>query len=184
MSRYVISDLHLGHANIIEYCNRPFESGEEMNAVLVENWNSVVDAGDVVFLVGDLAMAPHETAVEFARQLNGSILLVKGNHDEGLDVDRVPFPVVSAYEFSVEKYNFYCTHRPEDIVASAEWGLSGHVHNNDLREYPFIDPDKNRVNVSAELLGYTPLSVSRLAELLDRKERMVRVPENEAIFDK
>jgi len=28
---FVVSDLHLNHDNIIEYCDRPFESVEEMN---------------------------------------------------------------------------------------------------------------------------------------------------------
>lgn len=33
---YLISDLSLDHTNIIEYCDRPFSSVEEMNDTLVE----------------------------------------------------------------------------------------------------------------------------------------------------
>lgn len=33
---YLISDLHLDHANVIDYCDRPFDSVEEMNETLAE----------------------------------------------------------------------------------------------------------------------------------------------------
>jgi 2'-5' RNA ligase len=41
-SVYLISDLHLDHANIIHYCARPFLSScvSEMNSVLVHNWKA------------------------------------------------------------------------------------------------------------------------------------------------
>jgi len=40
---YLVSDIHLDHDNIIDYCDRPFSSVEEMNETLVEHWNAVVD---------------------------------------------------------------------------------------------------------------------------------------------
>ena len=39
---FFTSDTHFGHANIIRLCNRPFQNVEEMNEVLIENWNKVV----------------------------------------------------------------------------------------------------------------------------------------------
>jgi len=43
---FVTADLHLGHSNIIKYCDRPFGSAEEMDQTLIDNWNSVVDKND------------------------------------------------------------------------------------------------------------------------------------------
>lgn len=51
---YYISDLHFGHSNIIKLCGRPFQSLEEMNNVLINNWNSKVTNGDKVYIIGDL----------------------------------------------------------------------------------------------------------------------------------
>ena len=46
---FYTSDLHLGHANIIRHCNRPFASVEEMDEVLIENWNAKVTNGRNTF---------------------------------------------------------------------------------------------------------------------------------------
>ena len=43
---YFTSDLHLGHRGIIEMQKHPFENVEEMNWILIENYNSVVHKND------------------------------------------------------------------------------------------------------------------------------------------
>lgn len=42
MKVFVIADTHFDHANIIKYCNRPFASVQEMNKVMLKNWNNTV----------------------------------------------------------------------------------------------------------------------------------------------
>jgi hypothetical protein len=47
------SDFHLGHFNIIRYCNRPFADTQEMNEVIVERMNASVKPNDVLYFLGD-----------------------------------------------------------------------------------------------------------------------------------
>ena len=54
MKRY-ISDLHLGHANVLKFDQRPFLTLNEMHETIINNWNSVVDKTDDVYILGDFA---------------------------------------------------------------------------------------------------------------------------------
>ena len=56
MKIYFIADTHFNHKNILEYCNRPFADVEEMNKILVNNWNDTVKHDDVVYMLGDFCM--------------------------------------------------------------------------------------------------------------------------------
>ena len=74
---YLISDLHLDHDNIIDYCDRPFSSVEEMNDVLVEHWNTVVDPDDEVLYGGDLTIRTSAAALlDWLNELNGEIVFL------------------------------------------------------------------------------------------------------------
>lgn len=81
MALWLTADLHLGHANIIGYCDRPFEAVAEMDERLVERWNERVGGGDTVFVLGDVALGPIKASLGLVRRLAGHKLLVAGNHD-------------------------------------------------------------------------------------------------------
>lgn len=81
MTTFYTSDQHFGHANIIDYCGRPFGSVEEMNHALIERWNAVVSDDDTVWCLGDLALGQLSDTVSMTSALKGRRLLVPGNHD-------------------------------------------------------------------------------------------------------
>lgn len=56
MNIFFTSDTHFGHNNIIKLSNRPFSSVEEMNEGLIERWNDVVGAEDIVYHLGDFSL--------------------------------------------------------------------------------------------------------------------------------
>jgi len=160
---YLIADLHLGHANIIRYCSRPFPAGSsgEMDRVLIANWNGVVPPGASAYFLGDLCYGPDKRPCgEYLADLNGCITLIRGNHDGDL-----PGSIPSA-ELEREGIRFFVTHDPADAPRGfLGWVVHGHHHNNDLARYPFISYEHRTINVSAEVTGYVPVT---LAELCSR----------------
>lgn len=73
---------HFGHDNIIKFCDRPFKDIEEMDRKLIENWNKKVPPNGLVFHLGDFAWGGYEFWKKIREQLNGDIILIKGNHDQ------------------------------------------------------------------------------------------------------
>lgn len=77
---WMTADLHLNHANVIQYCNRPFADATQMNEHLVAQTQKVKD-DEWLVIVGDLAMGDHLVAMEWVRRIPGRKVLVLGNHD-------------------------------------------------------------------------------------------------------
>jgi calcineurin-like phosphoesterase family protein len=78
---YFTADLHLGHEKIIEYCNRPFKSLQEMDETIIHNWNSVIKNDDLVYFLGDFHWGNTSGFRKYADRLNGSIYFIPGSHD-------------------------------------------------------------------------------------------------------
>jgi calcineurin-like phosphoesterase family protein len=79
---FFISDLHFGHNAVIRYSNRPFKSLEEMEAKFIKRWNARVNSEDRVVVAGDFLLGcPKPRLREILAQLNGTKILVRGNHD-------------------------------------------------------------------------------------------------------
>lgn len=75
------ADHHFSHTNIIRYCNRPFESAEEMDVALVNLWNETVGRDDIVYHLGDFTLQALDKFKAIAWQLNGYLKIVPGSHD-------------------------------------------------------------------------------------------------------
>jgi calcineurin-like phosphoesterase family protein len=77
------ADFHLGHKNIIRYCNRPFDSVEAMNCAILEHLNSAAKANDVLYFLGDFCIGPKARALDLRREIRcKKIFAVPGNHDK------------------------------------------------------------------------------------------------------
>jgi len=75
------SDNHFGHANIIKFCKRPFDTVEEMDEEMIARWNEVVTVGDTVYYVGDFCLGGYDQWQRYRNRLNGKILFVPSDHD-------------------------------------------------------------------------------------------------------
>lgn len=127
---WVTSDLHLGHNREFIYRPRGFESVEEMNNKIVENWNSVVGASDEVYILGDVMLGDNVKGMELFNQLNGLIYLVRGNHDTDTRIRLFEegWRCIEVYDAKYLKYNgyhFYMTHYP---------CLTGNLHKESLKQ--------------------------------------------------
>jgi calcineurin-like phosphoesterase family protein len=76
------SDIHIGHENILDFCDRPYENIEDMKNDIRKKWNEKVAPEDQVIVVGDVFFYhTKEEAKKYMDSLNGTKILVRGNHD-------------------------------------------------------------------------------------------------------
>lgn len=172
-SAYLIGDLHLDHANIIKYCARPFSLSDvgEMNSVLIGNWNSVVHDSNDIYFLGDLTFGRGARPARFwLQKLNGKIHFIRGNHESD---------VAGSQDYMILPDNgrqFLLIHNPDRKRFPIKWDgwvIHGHKHDNDVKEFPFINGEKKTINVSAELTNYRPVSLDYIQSLdLDSIVRM------------
>ena len=161
---FLIADLHLGHANIIRYCSRPFLVSDvrEMDHVLIKNWNYTISSLNRIYCLGDLRYGKDAlSALQYRRKLKGRITFIQGNHDDP------ELGVVPSVTLNYQGFTFLLIHDPASAPREFDgWIIHGHHHNNDLRHYPFIDFEHRRINVCAEVIGYVPLSLTALCSIL------------------
>jgi len=150
---FITSDTHFHHANIIKYCNRPFNDTFEMDETLIKNWNSVVKPGDKVYHLGDVYFPKYKNESEMLfNRLNGTKVLILGNHDAGKDqVLLKHFSRIYMWRF-LKEFKLLLTHVPVhqgSLSAKLKWNVHGHIHNRESPEGPYK-------NACVEMNNYTP----------------------------
>lgn len=172
------SDSHFYHSNILRFCNRPWNTIEEHDQALIDNWNSVVKQDDTVFHLGDFCFAGAPKWKNIREQLNGHIILIKGNHDDkNLQQSLYPLfeDVVYQARIIVDGRTVYLNHFPFLCFAHSDPGLYGnnyaiqafgHVHSQsgstgiDIGRLQYLYPTQYDVGVDNN--NYFPISWEEL----------------------
>lgn len=179
MAQFYIADWHYDHKNILHYDNRPFKSVEEMNEELIKRWNNVVSDGDMVYILGDMFWCKSNIAVEVLDKLNGTKVLIKGNHDYCDKEFSKRFTCIINYmEVTDNGRHVVLCHYPIPCFKNHYQGwyhLYGHVHNS--FEHNMMEHDKMLIeelyekpckmyNVGAmmDYIDYTPRTLDEILE--------------------
>lgn len=90
MTTYFTSDLHIAHKRIAEFTDRKkVVTQEDHDYWLITLWNSQVLKGDLVYVLGDVSFGKYDYTKKVLSELNGQIIVIKGNHDREEDLDRL-----------------------------------------------------------------------------------------------
>lgn len=174
------ADTHFGHVNIVRYCGRPFNTIEQHDRTLIDNWNARVAPGDVVYHLGDFGLPQgfddkYGYLVSIMSQLNGQKHFIRGNHDKmvtgklaGMFVtDRLYHTVkVNDEEMDVKQNIVLCHYAFETWNKSSHrsWHLHGHSHGN-LK----TGDDKARLDVGVDVHGFAPISYDEVKAVMTKK---------------
>lgn len=159
---FLISDTHFGHKGVCEFlCDdgitkvRPWNDPNEMDEVLVDNWNKTVGHKDKIYHLGDVAI--NRRCLKTLSRLNGDKVLIKGNHDIFQLKEYIPyFRDIRAYHVLDR---FILSHIPvhESQKKRFVGNIHGHFHEKTL-------PDFWYHCVSVEQINYTPVSFDTIKE--------------------
>lgn len=85
-STWIVSDTHFDHVFVAKL--RGFATKEDHDNQVIKNWNEVVKPEDIVWHLGDVGMGSLKRFADSIVQLNGTINLITGNHDEVSPIHR------------------------------------------------------------------------------------------------
>ena len=180
---FFTSDTHFQHFNVIEYCNRPFHSKEEMDSTLVKNWNSVVGKDDIIFVLGDFCFGGSKSWSYLLDALNGEKYLIWGNHDKNpthkwKDVRNIINLLIDDPEIKdgqrialchYPMLSWYQSHR-------GAWQLFGHVHGDSTFKYFGEDGfsvkgkiTPNQLDVGVDVHNFYPISYQEVKSIITKQ---------------
>lgn len=163
MAVYLISDLHIGHRNILKFGDGSYRNwaGDDLlthNQAIINRINSRVKKQDKLFILGDIVFKKEN--LHYLAQINCRHMhLILGNHDTEYFNVRDYLPYVEKVS-GMERYGkFWLTHAPmHPCELRGRGNIHGHVHHNDvLQEDGEID--KRYYNVCVEAVHGYPVEI-------------------------
>lgn len=158
MAKFCTSDLHLYHKNILKFQpNRKFNDLDEMHEGIIKAWNDKVSYEDTTYILGDVSFGTDTKTLNILHRLNGSICLIKGNHDERFNKNderpiRDRFEWIKDYhEEWIDKVFVTMMHFPIESWNKMEHNsimLHGHLHGGTSHET--VNLRQNRMDVGID----------------------------------
>jgi calcineurin-like phosphoesterase family protein len=175
MQTFFTADTHFDDEFAIQYFSRPFQSVDEMNAVMVERWNHVVTADDIVYHLGDFTTKDLSYFTKWANELNGNIRILPGNIDRlwlpdfviNQKVQVIPPLISLAFEelgrVGQPQVIVLCHYSMQVWEQSnhGSWHLFGHTHGK-------LKGIGKSFDVGVDCTAFVPLSLDRVAEKMTR----------------
>jgi len=171
MNQFFISDLHLGHKNILKFS--PQRGGTDMQSHsewIVNQWNSVVKPKDLVWVLGDICFDGDH--LNYLKMMNGTKNLIMGNHD-GFSVEtyKLYFDRIDGLR---KKYKMWLSHAPlhYDHLRGMP-NIHGHLHDSVVMSHaPYEEfeslVDTRYLNVSVEQLNGIPISLEEVRDYFNQ----------------
>lgn len=169
---YYIADPHFGHSNIIRLNHRPFNSVEEMDEILIKNWNERVKDTDVVYIIGDFSFKSVTNPIKVLKRLKGQKVLIEGNHDcknlKNIEFRNCFSEICSIKEIYDGGKRVIMCHYP-----LVEWNgyfrgsylVYGHIHNNTINDaFKIMKNIPNALNAGVDITNYYPVTIDELIE--------------------
>ena len=153
MAIYLTSDFHFNHNKPFIFLERGFQSIDEMNKTLIENFNSIVKPNDDVYILGDCMLGGAdglEKGLGLMSWLKGKLHLIRGNHDSEyrwnaysslhnvIEKETSIFLKYGKYHFYLSHFPSLCSNYDDEGLKHSTINLCGHTHTKDK----FADTDK------------------------------------------
>lgn len=172
---FLISDTHFSHQGVCKFLRndgtklRPWDNYEEMDEVLIKNWNEVVKQDDKVYHLGDVAIRDIGITKIMPR-LMGNKRLIRGNHDIfKTKVYQQFFKEIYGVRVLEDMILSHIPLHPGSITTRYKTNVHGHTHaNRVLLDNGKIDP--RYYCVAVEQINYTPIELSVLRKLIKEQQ--------------
>ena len=164
MTVFFSSDHHFNHENMIWIADRPFKDIDEMHEEMIKRHNSVVSKGDTVYVLGDFCYGDPK---EYLKRMNGTIFLIRGNHDSYSKWDeKRKLGDMHRFKYAERNIRIILCHYPLrewDGFYRGYWHLFGHTHCNMPRYRASMD-------VGVDTNNFYPYSLEDITELFKDEE--------------
>lgn len=172
------SDLHLGHENVLKH-RTMFNTIEEMNETLINNWNKKVHKSDDVYIVGDFSYRSKIPVETYLERLKGKKHLILGNHDPDW-LKQSQYEKLSQYFCSINSFHTFKKNKVQITLCHfpmLEWSgsryaskgasylIHGHIHNNKNKIYEYIKGNQpTALNCGVDVNNFEPVTFEELIE--------------------